>query len=316
MSGLKRNLDELAQREATNQQRIEDLSNRLFLLEDKVDTNRVAVERRGQSGPRLPVVRIKPQDVEQADDDSERSSAGRGDGAAGQDEGSDDDAAPAQEALPSRGVRQRGAANGRSVVSNEDVYYRGAATGGGPRPVLRIYGAGSGGASVSGTSGPDPSTVREKLPAAPLAKAKVPVGPARAAKAQALPGAAAGAQAMHAYGQALDLYKAGRQAEAAKALRAFVVKHAGHAYADNALYWLGECHYDLKQYRQALDLFRKVVQHHPSGNKAPDALLKMGYCYMNLNERTNARSVLAQVVEIYPQSKVARLASHTLSKLQ
>jgi len=82
------------------------------------------------------------------------------------------------------------------------------------------------------------------------------------------------------------------------------------------MYWLGESLYDMKQYRRALKIFRRVVEEYPTGNKAADALLKMAYSYLQLQDKANARTVLAQVLEIFPQSRVAQLASKTLAELQ
>jgi tol-pal system protein YbgF len=121
---------------------------------------------------------------------------------------------------------------------------------------------------------------------------------------------------MRAYQTALSKYRAGKYAHAAEAFRSFVSRYAKHAYTDNALYWLGECFYDMKNYRLALKIFRRVVEDHPTGNKAPDALLKMAYSYLKLKEKANAKTVLAQVVQSFPKSQVARLASQTLVKIQ
>jgi len=276
---LLRKVERLAQQHAAARRQIDDLNNRIFLLEDKVDTSRVALQRRPRKPVRLPVIRIRPEDVqeeEQGDGRPRQTLSGKGSG-------------------------------GKSLVSREDVEYRGAATRRGPRPVLRLYGT----PRVAGASarrGIDPRTVREKLPMAPLASRRV---------AKAIAGAPAGSKAaMAAYQKALGQYRKGRYAAAVSAFRGFISSNGKHAYADNALYWLGECFYDLKQFRLAVKMFRRVVQEYPSGNKAPAALLKLGFSYIKLKDKRNARAVLAQVVEIFPRTRVARLASKTLAKLK
>jgi tol-pal system protein YbgF len=147
--------------------------------------------------------------------------------------------------------------------------------------------------------------VTEKLPVRPLPGAEAA---RRVARGEVVP--------RRAYEAALALYRSGKMSAAAKSFRRFIARHAGHAYADNALYWLGECFYDMEDYRQALKMFRRVVEEYPDGHKAPDALLKMGYSYLKLNETGNARTILAQLVGSYPDSRVARLASQTLVKIQ
>jgi tol-pal system protein YbgF len=298
---LTQRLEELAQREAQAQKQIDELSNRLFLLEDKVDTGRVALESSGKP-PQLPVVRLQPPAPEEervepvarrraADDDEQG------------DEESEDDAEPSGTPAPT------------SVISRRGVVLAGAAKRGGPRPMLRLHeGGGSGGPSRDATlSGPDPMSVTEKLPVAPIPKQgsakKVEWASAKKAEPSAV-------QPMREYNEAMGKYKAGQYAAAAAAFRVFLGKYTKHAYADNALYWMGECAYDTKNYRLALNMFRQVVEDYPTGNKAPDALLKMAYCYLRLKEDRNARTVLAQVVESFPKSQVARLASEALAKLQ
>lgn len=300
---LRQRLDDLSQNETATQRRLEEMNNRLFLLEDKVDTTRIAAQRsRGQL--RLPVIRIKPADI--ASDETSKQPLGRWAGEEGETaadaEGEEGQAGAVAE--EDNQDPEPGPGDGRrSLVDAREVKYSGNAHRGGPRPVLRLHGERRAGrASAAGVARRDPAefSENEKLGVVPLPKK-------RAADV-------AGAREM--YSQAMAQYRAGRYGAAAAAFKRFVGRHARHAYADNALYWLGECFYDQKDYRLALGMFRRVVEEHPHGNKTPDALLKMGYCYLKLQEKKNARSVLAQVVEIFPKTNSARLASDALAKLQ
>lgn len=291
---LRQKIDEMAQKHASSEKRIEDLNNRIFLLEDKVDTSKVAMERLGPA-PSLPVIRIKPPEAAEAagsyDDDSS-------------DEGTGDD--------PPR--RRHG---GSTVVEDRAVALSGQATKtGGTRPILRLYGSASssgGSTSPSRSSGrvqaplpgPDPAAVTDRLAVVPMPRRRL----ARAmARSSVVP--------MRDYNDALSQYRSGKYTAAAAAFRTFVGRYNKHAYADNAMYWLGECFYDMKNFRLALKMFRQVVENYPSGNKAPDALLKMAFSYIKLKETANARTVLAQVVQSFPKSQVANLASKTLVKIQ
>ncbi|MBW2735277.1 MAG: tol-pal system protein YbgF [Deltaproteobacteria bacterium] len=297
LSRLKKRVEELSQKLSVSTQQVESANNRLFLLEDKVDTSRVALQRQTQQAPlHLPVIRIRPEDV--AEPPSRRLRRPQ-----------------AQPQAPQVVSSLDSRAGGRSVVAHEDVEYAGEAARKhvGRRPILRLHGADGYQRRASPTasrplSGPDPSTVRERLPVVAMPKRKVARAMAKAPPATA--------DAMRSYNAALARHRAGQHKAAAKAFKAFVSQYPRHAYTDNALYWLGECHYDQGNFRQALNMFRRCVEKHPNGNKAPAALLKMGFSYLKLNEKHNARIVLAQVMEIFPRSGVARLASATLSKLQ
>lgn len=293
-ASVEKRIADLAQREADNSRRLEDLNNRLFLIEERGQQPSAAWQPAAESqAPRLPVVRIRPSDT--PDEAGEWEAAGE----------------PNADQLASedRSVHVQAQGRGRSLVANDDIEYSGAALQRGRRPMLRLNGAGSRTAAfgVRPSGGIDPSHVKEKLPIVAVAKKKEAAAIAAAAPDSPV--------AMRAYAEAMKRYRSGHHKAAAEAFRVFISHYAKHAYVDNAMYWLAECYYDLKQYRHALDMFRRVVEEYPNGNKAPDALLKMGYSYLKLKDTRNARTILAQVVEIFPRTRVARLASQTISHL-
>lgn len=266
---LQRKIGELTRKLDDSKETVEQINTRLFLLEDKVDTARVAGERKGP--PKLRIVRILP---------------------------TDSDAKPAKSSAP--GARPAGS----SVVARSRVTYAGEAAHNGPRPVLKLYGSSDEGRVAGTRVGPDPAAVTEKLPLAPVPKRKVAVA------------LASTDSAMTDYARALRDYRNANYAAAITTLTAFIKQRAQHPYADNALYWLGECYYDTKDYRSAIKRFKQVVDQYPQGNKAQDALLKLAYSFIKVGETKNARSVLAQVIETYPASRVAGLARTKLTKLK
>lgn len=289
-SKLAQRLEEIAQREAQNQQQIDELNNRLSVLEDKMESSRVVMHNRSPAPPVLPVIRLKPRSSEteegvQSNETEERENI--------------------EEERAYKSGEEDIREGGESMVDNRIVTYAGAAEKDGPRPLLRLYGGSDDNLKMTGANsvrivGPDPAKVREKLPVVPLPKLADKEKPRDASLI------------LKEYNDAMAKYKAGQYKDAAQAFRNFMQRYAKHAYASNALYWIGECSYDLKDYSVALKTFQKVVSEYPKGNKTPDALLKIAYCYIRMNEPRQARMVLAQVVENYPNSQVARLAHQTL----
>ncbi len=85
--------------------------------------------------------------------------------------------------------------------------------------------------------------------------------------------------------------------------------------ADNAQYWIGEAHYDQKEYDKALDEFRKVEQAYPTGDKVPAALLKTGLTLQQLGKNKEARRAFESLVERFPSTEEARLARSKLQEL-
>ena len=148
---------------------------------------------------------------------------------------------------------------------------------------------------------PDPAAVTDKIPVV---------------AAPGVPAPAPGSQPVPTYKDAYAALQRHDHAAALSGFQKFLEKWPDHDYADNAQYWLGETHYDKRDYKLALLEFRRVVQKYPVGNKAPDALLKVGFCYANLGDAGSARDVLAQVVEIYPKTDAARLAAKRLEEIR
>ncbi|MBI3066627.1 MAG: tol-pal system protein YbgF [Deltaproteobacteria bacterium] len=96
----------------------------------------------------------------------------------------------------------------------------------------------------------------------------------------------------------------------------FLKKHAKSKLAVNAQYWLGECHYALREFDQAIIEFDAVRRKYPQGDKVPAALLKQGYAFAELGEKVNARLILQEVVEKYPRSSEAAKAKLKLKALE
>jgi len=96
----------------------------------------------------------------------------------------------------------------------------------------------------------------------------------------------------------------------------FLKKYSKSKLAVNAQYWIGECHYALREFDRAIIEFDAVRRKYPQGDKVPAALLKQGYAFAELGEKVNARLILQEVVEKYPQSSEAAKATLKLKALE
>jgi tol-pal system protein YbgF len=148
-----------------------------------------------------------------------------------------------------------------------------------PRPTLRAIGRAipDDGASVAGASSPGATRWSALDPGAKLA-----------------------------YDAALSLVKARQYDRANDALAAFLVKWPDHPYADNALFWRGECYFAKGDYLRASEQFEGVITRFPAGNKAPDALLELGVCRQKLGDPTAAKQVFDRLAQQYAASDAAR----------
>lgn len=124
-----------------------------------------------------------------------------------------------------------------------------------------------------------------------------------------------GDDAEAAYESAFETLRAGEYEDANEAFTAFLERHPDSEYADNARYWLGESHYVVREFDQALTEFQRVLDDYDDSGKRPDALLKIGYIHYERGRLTQARETLREVVQAYPDSSAASLARQRLEQI-
>lgn len=159
-----------------------------------------------------------------------------------------------------------------------------------PRPTIRLYGSsrsarGGGGDEAASTFVDDSGNTTN-----------VPSGSGGSLDPAAKP----------AYEAAIALVSARQYDRALDALAAFLMKWPDHPYADNAMYWRGECYFAKGDYLRAAEQFEGVVTRFPAGNKAPDALLKLGISQQKLGNPLKAKEYFDRLAQAYPQSAAAR----------
>lgn len=118
------------------------------------------------------------------------------------------------------------------------------------------------------------------------------------------------------YREAVAQFNEAEYATALETLNRFIAVGPEEDYMDNALYWMGECLYGLGRYGEALGYFQRVVSEYPDGNKVPDSLLKEALTYERLSDADRARTVLATLVETYPSTDAAERARQRLRDLE
>jgi tol-pal system protein YbgF len=161
-----------------------------------------------------------------------------------------------------------------------------------------------------------PPGVPSRLPVAALPGGEPPEPPVDFAPSYDAPRSSAPPRATENASPVLDRYRTAlrlvrdrRFDEALRALDQFIAAHPRHPYAVNAVYWQGEVHYALRDYRTALAKFEEVVTRHPDTAKVPDSLLKMALCHRRIGNERRARAILARVRRDFPESVAARLSA-------
>jgi len=114
------------------------------------------------------------------------------------------------------------------------------------------------------------------------------------------------------YKKARNLFIEDTYTRAASLFAQFEKKYPEHDLADNAVYWLGECHYSMAEHEKAVIIFNRLTTQYPKSEKVPDALLKTGYSYLLLDDANRAHHYLKQVLKKYPFSPAAEKAQEKL----
>ena len=276
VADLQKRLDAETRRTAAAEHKLDELENRVFLLTDQLESQKVAAIHRSKQPQTLPVVTLKP--APSADD-----------GAVTVENGGEEIVfeGDAKSPDPSHTVVR--------IDGTKMVAHRPDAR---PEPRPRLSEADT--RMRSAASG-------ENLGVAPVPPIRGGAAPVEHAPPAAEP--------LALYRSAYDDLRAGKHDVAEREFREFVRRYPHHDYADNAQYWLGECFYDQHAFDKAAPEFRAVVQRWPTGNKAPDALLKLGFSLLALGDADKGRAALREVPTSYPRTEAARLASERLAQL-
>lgn len=119
-----------------------------------------------------------------------------------------------------------------------------------------------------------------------------------------------------AYRAAVDLILKQRDTKAAvPKLEAFATEFPDSKFKPNAHYWLGQIHYNNRDWPKAKEQFGILVADYPDSNKIADATLKLGITEKKLGNTAQARDLLSKVVTTYASSTSAKLAQEQLNLL-
>ncbi len=115
------------------------------------------------------------------------------------------------------------------------------------------------------------------------------------------------------YNGARASFEARNYQEAIGQFEALLASSSTHSLADNAQYWIGECHFALRQYDAAIIDFEKVLTF-PNSNKKADAQFKLGFCYLLKKEKSKAIEEFERLKADYPKSKLNSRVDGLLAK--
>lgn len=96
--------------------------------------------------------------------------------------------------------------------------------------------------------------------------------------------------------------------------RGFLQTYASSSRADDAAFWIADCHFRQGEFKNAVLRFDDVVRNYPTGNRAPDALYRQGESLLKLGPGFHeaAKRAFERVVKEYPNSARAAEAKKQL----
>ncbi len=172
-----------------------------------------------------------------------------------------------------------------------------------------------------------PSASTPATPGAPETGAPAPTGPAAATPPGETPAPAAvdgrpppraPSSEVSAYRNARTDWREGRWDDCIDRFGSFLQTYPASGYADDAAFWLADCHFKRGDYKTAVVRFDDVVVRYPEGERSADALYRQGEALLRLGPGYSkaASRAFERVTKEYPSSPRAQEAKRQLELLR
>lgn len=158
------------------------------------------------------------------------------------------------------------------------------------------------------TTQPTPSLTPAQ-PTSPALPAPTPSGDMTAAPTP--PASSAGtppAMQEDLYQKALEQFYATNYKQAQTMWAEFVKGFPNDSLVPNALFWQGECFFQMQDYANAVLTYQQVIEKHSKSPKYKAALLKQGIAFFKLKKDQAGKLVLQDLIKKYPNSAEAKRA--------
>lgn len=103
---------------------------------------------------------------------------------------------------------------------------------------------------------------------------------------------------------------------AAQLYLSFITRHPDSGYVPSALYWLGNTHYALREYKEAIANYQRLMAVAPQHPRVPEAQLAIANCQIELKDVRAARKTLEDLVKAHPQTEAGSTAKDRLARLR
>ncbi|MBX3650363.1 MAG: tol-pal system protein YbgF [Burkholderiales bacterium] len=125
-----------------------------------------------------------------------------------------------------------------------------------------------------------------------------------------------GVEENEAYERAQGQRRIGNYQGAITAFQAFIAKYPKSTLAPRAQYWIGDSHFNLRDFRNAIASQQKLVAAYPDSSSVPDALLNLASSQLESGDSAAARKTMDGLIAKYPSSEAAEKARRRVANLR
>jgi tol-pal system protein YbgF len=112
----------------------------------------------------------------------------------------------------------------------------------------------------------------------------------------------------------LEVYQKGIYQDAVVLFHEFGRAYPSHPRAGDALFWLGQCHFETEMFTQSVKTWEEYLERFPKGIKRADALLNLGLSLERLKKPKRAVVVFRRLVTLFPDTAFAELGRAHLKR--
>lgn len=117
------------------------------------------------------------------------------------------------------------------------------------------------------------------------------------------------------YQHGLSLHHDRNYQEAISVFMGLLNTGAPEGLESNCHYWIGECYYGMKNYKEALTHFEQVGNY-PRTTKKDDAQLMIANCYHRMGDHERAKKEYQKLIDEYPASQYVERAKSEMAKMK
>jgi tol-pal system protein YbgF len=117
------------------------------------------------------------------------------------------------------------------------------------------------------------------------------------------------------YNMAYSDYLKGNFVLAIDGFQIYVDNFPTSPFADNAMYWIGECYFSQKDHEMAIEQFNDLIITYPQSDRIPASYLKKGISLTEMGRKDEALAVYKLLISKFPLEEETKIAQQKIQEL-